>query len=271
MTERVCALPGGLVLANGQYLREAALRPLTGREEDWLAQHADTPNACAVTQLLNACLVRLESQPTSLELTRNLLAGDRDYLMLQLRRLTLGDHFQAVLTCPACAGRLDVDFQTSDIPVTECPQTAVSFTLEPDEQTGATRPLRFRLPNGADQEAVSKLPARQAVQVLLQRCVSDTPLSDVEQKAVSAAMERLAPQVELELDLECPACAETFVESFDTTAFFLTEMRGQGRQLLREIHHLAFYYHWPEAEILSLRRDRRRAYLALLNEALQID
>jgi hypothetical protein len=56
---------------------------------------------------------------------------------------------------------------------------------------------------------------------------------------------------------------------FDTTAFFLSEMRINGEQLLREVHSLAFYYHWSEAEIMSLRRDRRRAYLSLLSDALR--
>jgi hypothetical protein len=82
-------------------------------------------------------------------------------------------------------------------------------------------------------------------------------------------MERLAPQVELELDMTCPKCGHSFVAPFDLTAFFFDEMRVSSRQLLREVHMLAFYYHWSESEILSLRRTRRREYLDLLSEALR--
>ena len=78
----------------------------------------------------------------------------------------------------------------------------------------------------------------------------------------------LAPELELELDLNCPECAHAFVQPFDATSFFFDEMRINANQLLREVHALAFYYHWSEAEILSLGRDRRRAYLGLLSDAI---
>ena len=56
---------------------------------------------------------------------------------------------------------------------------------------------------------------------------------------------------------------------FDTTAFFLEEMRVNAKVFLQEVHTLASYYHWSEADILGLRRDRRRTYLALLSDALR--
>jgi hypothetical protein len=107
------------------------------------------------------------------------------------------------------------------------------------------------------------------VQTIFDRCILDDGgghLSPAEREAVIEAMKRMAPQVDLELDLSCPECGKTFVVRLDTTAFFFDEMRISVKQLLREVHALAFYYHWSEAEILRLRRDRRRAYLGLLNE-----
>jgi hypothetical protein len=110
------------------------------------------------------------------------------------------------------------------------------------------------------------------VQVILERCIiddGDAHLSPSEQNAVIEVMERMAPEVDLELDLSCPECCKTFAAHFDTTAFFLNEMRISARQLLREVHALALYYHWSESEILRLGRDRRRTYLGLLSEALR--
>jgi hypothetical protein len=78
-------------------------------------------------------------------------------------------------------------------------------------------------------------------------------------------------ELEVELDLTCPECSLTFLAPFDTTAFFFHEMQINGDQLLREVHLLALYYHWSEAEILSLSRDRRRAYLGLLSDAVRQD
>ena len=94
-------------------------------------------------------------------------------------------------------------------------------------------------------------------------------LTDAEREAVNAEIERRAPQVDLELDLTCAECSHRFSVPFDTTAFFFEEMRAKSGQLLREIHTLAFYYHWSEADILGLGRRRRHAYLELLSESLR--
>src|SRR5438093_13466145 len=104
-------LPGGLVLEGDRIATRAELRPLTGREEEWMAEHAAAPNAVTVTHLLSSCLIRLDDFTVSEDLVRQLLVGDRDYLMLQLRRLTLGDDFQAVIACMKCGGKMDVNFE----------------------------------------------------------------------------------------------------------------------------------------------------------------
>ncbi len=269
----VFELPGGLVV-NGQTLRTAELRPLTGREEDWLAHHAGVPSALAVTHLLASCLVRVGHLEPSRELAGKLLVGDRDFLMLQLRRLTLGDGVQAVVECPACDAKADVGFNVSGVPVEPRPQTAAEYTLEAPAGEATARTVRFRLPSGADQEAVLHLSVDAAAEALLDRCLLDgggRPLEPAERAAVIAEMERLAPKVDLELDVRCPECTHSFLLPFDTTVFFFREMRLTGRQLLREMHLLALYYHWSEAEILSLGRSRRRAYLELLSETLRRD
>jgi hypothetical protein len=266
-------LPGGLILGDNRRIDEAELRPLTGREEEWLASHPSVPSARAVTQLLTDCLMRLGDMTPSSELVGKLLVGDRDYLMLQLRRLTLGDRFEAVLGCPACGGKLDVAFQASDIPIDPRRQSAPSFARElPAASGNSARAVRFRLPNGIDQEAVLEVPSDMAVEALLARCLLDDggrPLTVEERGAVIDAMEEVAPQVDLELNLTCPECGHVFAAPFDVNSFFFDEMKINGKQILREVHLLAFYYHWSEPEILSLHRERRRAYLELLSDELR--
>jgi hypothetical protein len=108
--------------------------------------------------------------------------------------------------------------------------------------------------------------------MLLARCLDGTDpasLLPAERASVIEAMEQRAPRLELELELLCPECERSFAAPFDLTAFFLHEMRLQGDRLLGEVHHLALYYHWSEAEILSLTRARRRKYLSLLSDSLR--
>ncbi len=262
-------LPGGLVLDGNRCLRQAALRPLNGREEEWLAEGRNLPSAVKVTRLLSSCLVSLDDSPVTGEMVRSLLVGDRDYLMLRLREVTLGDEVKAVFDCPACRQRMDLTFRISETPVEARRQQTASYSL-----TVGERVVRFRLPSGGDQEAVLAVDASAAAIELLDRCVLDEggqPLSEEDRETVIAEMERVAPRVELELDAVCPECGHSFIAPFDTTAFFFEEMRASRDQLLREFHALAFYYHWNEKDILSLGRDRRRTYLRLLSEALRQD
>ena len=271
VTSEIVSLPGGLALRPDCCLRRAELRQLSGREEDWLTRHPNAPAAVAVTHLLKGCLVDLDGRNPDAELVRQLLVGDRDFLMLALRSLTLGDAFQAVALCSSCHEKMDIGFGASEVPMefaTGPSQPEYELTLEGAE---GPREIRFRLPTGGDQEAVLGLEMETARRTLFDRCVlSDggAPLTLEESEQVEAAIERVAPRIDLELDVVCPNCGAAFVLPFDTTAFFLQEMRSEGRALLREFHALAFHYHWSEAEILALDRGRRRAYLSLLSDEL---
>src|SRR5271169_4326318 len=113
LQENVFPLPGGLRLPQGTVLTQASLRALSGREEEWLAWHPGAPSATRVTGLLAACVRSLDAHPVTEDLVRQLLVGDRDYLILQLRRLTLGENLQAVIRCPSCANKMDVSFPVS--------------------------------------------------------------------------------------------------------------------------------------------------------------
>ena len=270
-TRVVVCLPGGMA-EEDQWVREAELRALTGREEDWLVRHPATPSALSVTQLLSGCLLRLGGHAVTRDGVRQLLVGDRDFLVLTLRQLTMGENFHVVVSCPTCNKKIDVTFSTTNVPIEKPGTMQAIYELCIAPGSPRERTVRFRLPTGADQEAVLGSPMETAVEVLLDRCVIDDgglPLNEGERVLLGDAIERHAPKVELELALKCPECEQEFVYPFDITAFFLQELRSNGRHLLREIHSLAFYYHWSEADILNLDRERRRAYLSLLTDELR--
>ena len=54
------------MLQQGQFLNTACLRPLSGREEEWLARHRSSPGAVRVSWLLNSCLLVLGDRPLDL-------------------------------------------------------------------------------------------------------------------------------------------------------------------------------------------------------------
>ena len=76
-------------------------------------------------------------------------------------------------------------------------------------------------------------------------------------RAVAARMAELDPQAEIRLDFDCAACGRPVDVLFDTAAFFFAEVAATADRLYDEVHAIAWYYHWSEAEILGLPRAKR--------------
>lgn len=283
-------LPGGHWDEDGRLHREVTLRGLTGAEEELLGGGvggggAPGGPAAAVSAVLGRCLLRLGGlQPLPPDLPRRLLVADRDYLLLALRRLTFGDLVRAELVCPwaQCGERVSVSFAVSDLPVHEPAERAARFTVVLSAAAGGAE-VCFRLPTGADQEELAGWAARDepaALTALLTRCVlrvdgiaADAErvrgLSPLARAELEAAMRRRAPHVERELETACAECGRTFLAPFDVQRFFFGELRTDPALLYREVHHLAFHYHWSESEILAMPRAKRQTYLDLLGEEIE--
>lgn len=283
-------LPGGFLDSEGNRRRAVQLRPLTGREEEWIADPArGWTEAALVTALLRRCVERIGPDRPTDAIIRSLAAGDRDYLMLRLRQITFGPQVLITLVCPRgeCAEKMDVDLALDQIAISPKPLAPhYAVTLSEAAAFGeAGRPQReivFRIPNGADQEAARDwlpLGAREQVVRLLARCLlkiggaAVTPdrvasLPDKAIEEITEAMERSSPQVQIEMEARCPECGETFLHDFEIVPFFLSELLRGCTQLDREVHLLGFYYHWSLREILGMTRRKRQRYLRLLVDEL---
>jgi hypothetical protein len=82
-------------------------------------------------------------------------------------------------------------------------------------------------------------------------------------------MAALDPQAEITLTLVCPACGAAFSTNFDTASYFIQELKAGMRSLYREVHSLAYHYHWSPTEILGMSAEMRRKFLVLLEEELR--
>ncbi|WP_119730206.1 DUF6760 family protein [Thermomonospora amylolytica] len=291
MTSTVVHLPGGLHDAEGRRHREAELMPLRGREEELLAG-ASRGTAELVTAVLAGRLRRIGSiAPVTEGTARDLTVGDRQFLLLKLREITFGPDVAAVVSCPwpACGKKMDAGFRIPDVPVRsggDGPLFDLELSREaaPVDGGRAHRRVRFRLPTGGDQEALAGLvdgdPAG-ALRALLERCVvaigparppeagwSET-LSPRARAEIERAMAAVAPGPELTMDARCPECGRTFTLPFEVADFFFGEVHASTDLLYREVHYLAYHYHWSEAEILGLPMDKRRRYIELLGEHIE--
>jgi len=271
--EGVFVLPGGYVDAAGGVHREVELRPLTGCEEEYLASLAEeTSSGKAITQLLARCLRRVGGvTAVDASITRGMLVGDREYLMVKLRQMTSGDKMRAILRCPseACGKNMEVPLSLAELPVEERPVKAGAFTVE----LSGLGPVEFRLPTGGDQEALAPVADEPgSVGELLRRCVLRMPDSATLADAgplVEERIEQLAPRMELEIEAVCPECGNAFSAPLDLAGFVLSELMSNLGNLRREVHFLAWHYHWPEGEILAMTRRKRRQYIELVEDELE--
>lgn len=285
MSETVTiTLPGGLWV-EGTCHRETTLRPLTGADEASLLESGEGLSpAYRTTMLLARCLTNLGPlSPPTTESVRSLTVGDREALLLHLRRLTLGERLLCVLSCPHpdCGEKMDLELKVGDLLLPPYPHPRERYETELKDN-GTSYRVRFRLPSGADQEAAAALArtdAPAAADLLLRRCVerviaegdSERPIESwppALAEQLPPVMAELDPQAELTLSLTCPVCGHAFSALFDTAAYFFQELSSRMGCLYREVHLLAFYYHWSEAEIMGMTARKRQRYLALLQETL---
>lgn len=277
---------------SGEVHDEVQLGPMTGRDEHLLAESgAETCAATFVTELLVRCVKRIGSlSRIDASVIRDLLVGDRDYLVIKLRQMILGSKVICVLRCPNsdCGKLMDLTFNLDELEFEHKPVSQRYFIMnlslgaEEFATEGLESSLEFRLPNGADQEAcaaLSRVDGEAAVEELLARCIKrigDCTVIDrstIEELGhtgqldeIEERMAQLSSRAEIELEARCPECGQHFNPYLDALTFFLDELRGTFVTLEHDIHFLAWHYHWSEQEILSMTRRKRQRYVTLLQK-----
>ena len=278
-------LPLGYIDRDGQAHREVELKPITGREQRLLAGLSpQAAMATIVTALLSWRLERIGSLPrVGASLVRELLVGDREFLLLKLFEITFGARLYVALRCPAegCSEPLEVPLEVGDLTVEAPPIRSRTFFFK--LQSDPERQMEFRLPTGGDQEAIARrqgLTEEEQHALLLASCLQGQhgtdaatevikKLSGGDREQIELQMKALAPHLELELEAVCPECGANFTAEVDLPFLVLSEMKAKEAPLDREVHFLAWHYHWSEAEILALSPTRRRRYIELLEEELE--
>src|ERR1700740_2982069 len=170
-------LPGGVVRGD-HYINSAEVRELTGEHEEVLARaiQAKTGNMFHfVNALLECGVVRLgqEEESQTKKLLRSILVGDRDALIVGIRRATYGHDIDLKgWVCPSCGDASDLTVPLEDIPVRTLDNPEDSnFELE----LSKGRKAKIRLANGADQLAVFEqrnMVTAERDSLLLSRCLT---------------------------------------------------------------------------------------------------
>ena len=110
------ALPGGFINREGALVKYAEVRELNGADEEAIARAGSTGKALNV--MLQRGLVSLGMETASKEDLEKLLSGDRDAILIGIRRATFGNTIDFEGACPSCSAEQTITLDLStDIPV----------------------------------------------------------------------------------------------------------------------------------------------------------
>jgi hypothetical protein len=246
--EREVILPVGVADRSGRWRRRATIRKMRGHEEA-LLYDASLSSGKLVTALVANCVTRLEDEPDMTPaLAARLYSADRNYLLLEIRRFTLGDALHCAYGCPACGAEVGVVEDLSQIEVRrfngEGAPKPVKVQLNDgyrDRDGVLHSEISLRLPRGEDEEFLSETAERdplRARDALILRCTEnfgalpraaleaygvrilrDLTLGD--RNLIYRALEAEAPGVEFRRALRCQSCGAGFETFLDAANFFL--------------------------------------------------
>lgn len=164
-------LPGGFISKDGSLIKYGEVRELTGVDEEAISK-AGSPGK-ALAAMLQRGVTSIGTTPAEKSDLDQLLSGDRDALLIGIRRVTFGDTIEFSLRCPHCKTDLEIVVDLlKDIPVKglEDPINDRTFTYM-SKKNGA---IVVSLPTGAVQKKLvenSDKTASELNTILLSGCV----------------------------------------------------------------------------------------------------
>jgi hypothetical protein len=227
-------LPTGyLKVLSGEVVTDAEVRELTGRDEEALAREATIGRQ--LNTILRRGVVSIGGERVTEDILDQLLAGDRDELMLGIYKATFGNPAELYGWCAGCGETKDIHVDlNADIPrkILADPVGDRSFEVK-----GRKAVYTVHLPNGSAQkkfnENADTLSVAEMSSVLLEHCVTSIngqPVYSPDQvKNISVADRRVLlkelternPGPDLtDQTVTCPDCGQQVVVPVTLGAIF---------------------------------------------------
>ena len=212
-------LPGGFLTSDGEVIRSAEVRELTGFDEEALSK-AVSP-AKVMNTLLQRGVVKVGDEKPTQDTFNALLAGDRDMLLLAIRKATYGTDLEYTLICPNCGEEVDVTIDLNkDVEIKRVEDKEDRYF----DVTLRNGVAKVRLPDGTAQRALLQTEGKTYAElntILLRHCISeinDFPVTgeDSVRKLTIKDREKIleeigkrnpGPQMN-EVKKACPSCEE---------------------------------------------------------------
>jgi len=105
-------LPGGFIAKDGSLIKYAEVRELNGMDEEAVSK-SGTPGK-ALAAMLQRGVTSIGANPVDKADLDQLLSGDRDALLIGIRRVTFGDTVEFEIMCSNCRTELEVSVHLID-------------------------------------------------------------------------------------------------------------------------------------------------------------
>ena len=203
------------------------IRAMTAREEDILTNRAFIKNKTVIAELIKSCLINKNIDPN------NMIAGDRNAMMVALRITGYGQEYTVEVDCPACGERSKQDFDLGALPIKHLAHQPVTpgsnifeFTLPLTKKK-----VRFKYLTGHEEQEIAIIEERLKKrgiqknnlvtnrfqhQVLsidnindknkVQKFCQNMPARD--SLALRKFMDKNEPGIEMKQHMTCPHCFE---------------------------------------------------------------
>lgn len=231
-------------LQDGKFVTDCDIVPMTGLVKKTLARPEIRQNPVTVTDtLLMSCVRRVgtiggDNNQIKKSVFQKMFLGDRDFLTLEIRKLTKGNIVTAEMTCDSCKNKLDIKIDLAEVKTKKLGAHRIDNGMvlldiaSEDPKFSAV----LRLPTGEDQSAVSGIMVRNPIEAnykLYMRCLREWNGETVEKisptlfddllDSVIDEFERqfmeVQPGPDLRQETGCPLCGASLIASMEVSDF----------------------------------------------------
>lgn len=247
MEENVFELLQGYKSADGVVHKEYVLREMDGSDEEAISKKEIKANGAKVLRtLLTRCCTRIGSickddiKPAEwTAIIQSLVAFDQDMMLLNLRRISLGEEIETEYDCPNpdCKEKISYTMGIDELEVIPYDGLEeIPFELPKgakDKEGNLLRKGTIRRPNGLDREildSVIRSNVGRANTLMLARCITNLegkPVHDDLIRSLSVKdrnylldlLDQHKFGINMQVEIECPTCYETFKASLNAVNF----------------------------------------------------
>lgn len=246
--EKVYSLLAGYTDKDGITHNTFTLREMTGADEEYVNRSDIKSNGAKVsTALLARCVTSIGTLtrksvggPKEWEdIIKHLYVGDRDVMLLELRRLSIGEEIEVTHTCPnpGCKAKLNTVVNIDELEITEFNGiNEIPFELPKgfvDKKGNLHKTGVMRRPNGLDGELLTPIAknnmAKAETALLTRLCkfddgvyVDDSVMANLSVKDRNYLQKQLNDNffgVNMSVDVMCDRCGESFKGNLNQTNF----------------------------------------------------